>query len=215
MMFRPSIHLCSLLTVATALILTLTACGGGDDAPRPTPLPPEMRNATSTASAIIAERAKAPCVLSAYTRSLMRQVADELWQVGTSFTGKDQGAFGLRFFEWSIAFGLLTECREVGLAGEGTPVASRVSTPIASPGAIASPVAIDGIAAVCADPERTIDRLRDAARAGLSSSITVLFNDISLETLPIIQALNPLLTARADELAVACGFQPEASPVAG
>jgi hypothetical protein len=196
------------------LALILSACGGGDDAPRPTPLPPEIRNATSTASAIIAEQAKAPCVLSEYTRSVIRQVADELWQIGTSFTGKDQGSLGLQFFQWSIAYGLLTECRDVGLSEEGTPVANESRTPVASPVATASPVAIDGIAAVCADPERTIDRLRDAVRAGLNSSITALFSDIPLENLPIIQALNPLLTARADELAVACGFQSPASPVA-
>jgi hypothetical protein len=203
----------AIIVIAVIGLVTLAACGGGgEDTPRPTPLPPEIRNATATASAIIAEQAKAPCVLSEYTRSLMRQVADDLWQIGTSFTGNQQGSLGLQFFEASIAYGLLTECREVGLSEEGTPVADGRDTLVASPAA--SPVALDGLATVCADRERTIDRLRGAVSAGLSITITALFQDITIDSLPIMQALHPLLTTRADELAVACGFQQPASPVA-
>ncbi|MEA2581981.1 MAG: hypothetical protein QOF33_66, partial [Thermomicrobiales bacterium] len=81
------------------VIGSVVACGGGSDASRSTPLPPEIRAATSTASAIERELRKAPCVVSPYTRSLLREVADELWAIGTDLGNKGEGSLGLKFYE--------------------------------------------------------------------------------------------------------------------
>jgi hypothetical protein len=185
--------------VATAVIVlaAVVACGGGTSEPRPTPLPPEIRNATSTASAIERELQKAPCAVSPYTRTLLREVADELWSIGTNLTGNQQGSLGLQFFEASIAYGILDECRETA----GTPVAQ--GSPVASP-APGDPI--------CLDRERTIDRLRDAAAKGTVISFTAAFRGIEIESQPTMVALNDLLIDLANELEVACGFRPPATP---
>ena len=181
------------------VLVFLVACGGSGK-PRPTPLPPDIRDATSTASAIEAEAGKAPCVVSPYTRSLLREVADELRELGTNLTGDERGSLGLQFFEASIAYGILTECREVGgtLVANGSPVAS--------------PVATDPI---CLDREQTIDRLHEAVRRGGSIVFTASFQGIEIASLPTMLALNHRLAELATELEVACGFRPPAtaSPV--
>jgi hypothetical protein len=182
---------------AVIVLVAVVACGGGASEPRPTPLPPEIRNATSTASAIERELQKAPCVVSPYTRTLLREVADELWSIGSNLTGREQGSLGLQFFEASIAYGILDECRETA----GTPVAE--GSPMASP-APGDPI--------CLDRERTIDRLRDAAAKGTVIAFTAAFRGIEIESLPTMLALNDLLIDLANELEIACGFRLPATP---
>ncbi len=197
---RPSVRLprfFSLFATAFLVLVAVVACGGGASEPRPTPLPPEIRNATSTASAIEAELRKAPCVVSPYTRTLLREVADELWAIGSGLTGRQQGSLGLQFFEASIGYGILEDCREVA----GTPVAEG------SP--IASPVPGDPI---CLDRARTIDRLREAVKRGTVIAFTAAFQGIEIDSLGTLLALNDLLIERANELEIACGFRPPATP---
>jgi hypothetical protein len=98
----------------------------------------------------------------------------------------------LQFYEASIAYGILTECREVG----GTPAAA--GSPAASPVA----------AAACRDPERTIGRLREAVVRGEFIAITAVFQGIELPSLPTMRILNPRLAEIANELEGACGLQP-------
>jgi hypothetical protein len=193
---RP-LRLLSLFAAAIVVLVSVVACGGGASEPRPTPLPPEIRNATSTASAIAAELRKAPCVVSPYTRSLLREVADDLWEIGSSLTGEERGSLGLQFFEASIGYGLLTECREAA----GTPAAAG------SP--IASPVPGDPI---CRDRARTIDRLREAVKRGTVIAFTAAFQGLEIDSLPTLLALNDLLIDRATELEIACGFRLPATP---
>jgi hypothetical protein len=196
---RPSARLprlVSLVAAATAVIVSAIACGGAGE-PRPTPLPPEIRHATSTASAIERELRKAPCVVSPYTRALLREVADELWDIGSNLTGDERGSLGLQFFEASIGYGLLTECRETA----GTPVAE--GSPVASP-APGDPI--------CLDRERTVDRLREAASRGMMIAITAAFQGIEIDALGTLLALNDLLIDRATELEIACGFRQPATP---
>jgi hypothetical protein len=193
----------SLVAIAMLVIGSVVACGGGSDAPRSTPLPPEIRAATSTASAIERELRKAPCVVSPHTRSLLREVADELWAIGTDLGDKGEGSLGLKFYEASIAYGILTECREV----EGTPTAD--GSPMASPAAGGTPVTT---AAACLDPERTIRRLREAVIKGGTIVFTASFQGIDLESLPTMLALNNLLADRAQELEIACGLRTPATP---
>jgi hypothetical protein len=100
----------------------------------------------------------------------------------------------LQFFEASIAYGILTECREIG----GTPVADG------SP--VASPITGDDVAA-CRDRARTIDRLREAAVRGGSIVFTASFQGIEIKSLPTMLALNQRLAELATELEVACGVR--------
>jgi hypothetical protein len=197
---RPSVRplrFLPLFAAAMAVLVSVVACGGGASEPRPTPLPPEIRNATSTASAIEAELRKAPCVVSPYTRSLLREVADDLWAIGSNFTGSQQGSLGLQFFEASIAYGLLEDCRET------------TGTPVAEGSPVASPVPGDPI---CLDRERTIDRLREAVKKGTVIAFTAAFQGIELGSLPTLLALNDLLADLATELEIACGFRLPATP---
>ena len=182
-------------------LVVLVACGGGDDGgtptPAPTPIPPEARAATATASAEAALLARPPCLVDAATRAALRQVADLLWDLGSGIVDDGDATQGLRFYEASIAYGILTECREV----DGTPVAG--GSPVA--GTVATPVACLGDAAA-------IQRLRDAAGKGTGIALQAAFAGVAVEDLEPLFALNGLLSQRAADLEVACGLRAPGTP---
>jgi hypothetical protein len=185
-------------------IAVLSACGG-PASPTPTPVPPEARTATAaaraataTASAEVALLSKSPCLVDAETRDALRQLADILWQAGTN-VGSDNAGLGLQFYEASIAYGILTDCRELG----GTPV------PLGSPAAsgVGTPI-------VCIADAEAIRRLQDAATKGTVIIFQlVLVGDVEADDLKPVAGLNNLLIERARELEIACGLRPPGTPI--
>jgi hypothetical protein len=194
----PKIRPASVLTAALAL-LALVACGGGKGTPTPvpTPLPPAVRAATATASAEAALLAKSPCLVDPAIRTILRQVADLLWDLGSEVVDDGDATQGLRFYEASIAYGILTDCREVA----GTPAAGASPEPVSA----ATPAACIG------DPA-AIQQLRDAAAKGTGIAFQAAFAGAVVEDLEPLFALNALLIQRADEIEVACGLRAPGTP---
>jgi hypothetical protein len=190
-----------LLLTGTAMAL-LAACGSADPPP-PTRAPgafateQAIRNATATARAEEALAGRPPCLLDATTREASGAISDVLWQAGTRI-GQQDGSLALTFYEASIAYGLLEECREVGATPvvSGTP-ASPVAPPIACP----------------PDPEG-MDELRDAPAKGVPIMVRLIMAGVPAEDLELMTIVNSIIWQRIEEIEVACGLRPAASPVA-
>jgi hypothetical protein len=181
----------------------LVACGGSDDPPPPTRAPGALateqaiRDATATARAEEALAGRPPCLLDAQTRDASQVISDVLWQAGTQI-GQQDGSLGLKFYEAAIAYGLLNECREVG----ATPVVA--GTP-ASPAAL--PVA-------CPPDAEGMAELRDAPAKGLPIMFQLIMAGVPAEDLELMTLVNGIIWQRIEEIEVACGLRPAASPVA-
>ena len=194
------------LAALLGLILALaSACGGGGD-PTPTVAPgdrtatAEARAATATVDAEAALARRPPCVFDPATQEAMQAISDLLWQAGTDI-GQDDASRALRFYEASIGYGLLNECRDIGLApaGPGTPVAVLLATPIT------------------ACPPGTEDALADLQHAwakGMPITVELLMLGIEAEDIEILTGANAVILRRIGELGAACGLAtPGATPV--
>lgn len=193
--------------VAIGIMLAgLVACGSGS--PASTPMPPAARTATATAyqatataSAEAALLRKSPCLVDTETREILRLVSDTLWDAGTNI-GQGNASLGLQYYEASIAYGLLADCRDVpGIdLGGATPVTS--ATPVAPAGTPTScPVTPDDIAG-----------LRDAASKGTAILFQLVFAGAEAEDLIPLMGLNTHLIERAEALEIACGLRPPGTP---
>jgi hypothetical protein len=199
--------------MAIGLMLAgLVACGSGS--PAPTPMPPAERTATATAyqatataSAEAAELRKRPCLVDTETREILRLVSDTLWDAGTN-VGSGNASLGLQYYEASIAYGLLTDCREVPGIDLGG------ATPVASPSPVAMPVGTPvGTPAACLVSPDDIAGLRDAASKGTAILFQLIFAGADAEDLAPLMGLNTLLIERAEALEIACGLRPPGTPV--
>ncbi len=192
-----------LLLVTGLAMSLLAACGGSDDPPPPTRAPgafatnTAIRDATATARAEEALAGRPACLLDAQTREAVDAISDVLWQAGTQ-VGQQDGSLGLAFYEASIAYGLLNECREVGAAPvvSGTP-ASPVAPPITCP----------------PDPEGLAE-LKDAPAKGIPIMVRLIMAGVPVEDLELMSVVNSIIWQRIEEIEVACGIRPAASPVA-
>ena len=196
------------LVIGVVAVLA-SGCGGTGD-PTPT-VAPELRtattvarDATATASAEAAYQRRPPCVLDRTTLGVVDAIADALWRLGTELADSN-GSLALEYYEASIAYGLVAECRDVG----------------ATPAAVASPMASP---ATC--PPGTgeaIERLQDAWAKGSVIVTRLLLVGMAAEDVAPMVAVNKVLIARADDLRTACGLAPPgtatpavaASPTAG
>ena len=189
--------------VALAALSLLAACAGGSD-PTPTPtLDPAAIQATATADAArqgafsqsqTAEAANKPlCLVDPTLQNALRQIGDELQDTGLDFPSGDASR-GLEIYQLGLDYAIIADCRQ--------PEAS----PVASPAA-ATPVA-------CIGTPESIQRLRDAAAAGMGFAFQLAFAGADEEVLTAFVAVNQLLILRAEELEIACGLRPPASPVA-
>ena len=191
-----------LLLVTGIAMALLAACGGSGDPP-PTRAPGEdatrsaIRDATATARAEEALAGRPPCLLDVQTREAAQAISDVFWQVGTE-VGQQDCSLGLKFYEASIAYGLLNECREVGATPVvgGTP-ASPVAPPVACP----------------PDPEGMAE-LRDAPAKGVPIMVQLIMAGVPAEDLELMSIVNGIIWQRIDEIEVACGIRPAASPIA-
>jgi hypothetical protein len=177
---------------------TLSACGGSSPNPGPTAPPTSIATPSPPAgtAAEAAEPGERSCVVDSGTREALEFLSDELWNVGTR-VGSDDASLGLRFYEASIAYGILAECRDVG-----TPPAASGSP---QPGG-------DGTPVTCPDDPDVIAQLRDAWGKGTAIMIQLLMMGIDVEDLEPMAGLNHLLSQRATELEIACGLRPPDSP---
>jgi hypothetical protein len=191
--------------VIASIILGVLAACGGDASPTPTAVPPEARtatatiyDATSTASAEIAERDKLTCVLEPDVLEVVGLLSDELWDAGNAVRADDPTR-GLELFEASIAYGVLTECREIAVspAPDASPIAS---TPFPCPPGMSPKV---------------VERLRDAAAKGMAILFQLVLAGAETDDLELIAALNGLFMQRASDLEIACGYGPPGTPEAG
>jgi hypothetical protein len=191
-----------LLLVTGVAMALLAACGGSDDPPStraPGALATEraVRDATATARAEQALAGRPPCLLGPQTRDAAQAIADVFWQAGTEI-GRQDGSLGLKFYEASIAYGLLNECRETG----ATPViAGTPTSPVAPP--IACPPDAEGMA-----------ELRDAPAKGIPIMLQLIMAGVPAEDLELVSVVNGIIWQRIEEIEVACGLRPAASPVA-
>jgi hypothetical protein len=188
------------MTCIVLLGLVLVGACGGSSAP--VPVPPADRTATAetsvaraTASAEAALRRKPPCVLNAETRHHLRQLTDSLWRIGSE-VGDDNPTRGHLFFQASIAYGILSDCRETA----GTPVPNGSPT-----------ILIDDTPTACPTDPDVIDQLRDAAGKGTAVIVQLMFTELEPEAVVPTQELNDLLMQRAADVEAKCGFQPPAS----
>jgi hypothetical protein len=124
-------------------------------------------------------------------------VADLLWDLGSQIVDGGDATQGLRFYEASIAYGILTDCREVS----GTPAAS--ASPALAPAATP---------AACLGDPAAIQQLRDAAAKGTGIAFQAAFAGAEVEDLEPLFALNGLLIQRAEEIEVACGLRAPGTP---
>ena len=193
--------------VLGTVLAILSACGSS--APS-TPVPAAERTATArvyqataTASAEVAYLRKAPCLVGPEIREALRVVSDGLWDVGSSVR-TDNASLGLQYYEASIAYGLLADCRELDATPGASPVAA--GTPLAQAGA--TPVA-------CIADAEAIGGLRDAAAKGTAILFQLVFAGAEAEDLEPMAALNGYLVQRATELEIACGLRPPGTPAPG
>lgn len=194
-----------LLLVTGIAMALIAACGGSDDPPPPTRAPgaaatdTAIRHATATARAEEALAGRPACLLDAQTLEAVDAISDVFWQVGSQLTTTGQdGSLALRFYETSIAYGLVAECREVG----ATPVGS--GTP---PSTAAPPI-------TCPPDAKGLAELKDAPAKGLPIMVQLIWAGADAEDLELISIVNAIIWERVEEIEVACGLRPAASPVA-
>jgi hypothetical protein len=191
-----------LLVMGIAMAL-LAACGGSDDPPAPTRAPgaiatdTAIRHTTATARAEEALAGRPACLLDARTLEAIDVISDVFWDIGTEI-GQQDGSLGLKFYEASIAYGLVAECRDVG----ATPVAS--GTPAAL---VAPPIA-------CPPDPKGLAELKDAPAKGVPIMVRLIMAGAEAEDLELISIVNAIIWERVEEIEVACGLRPAASPVA-
>jgi hypothetical protein len=183
------------LALVIGVVATLASGCGNTSDPTPT-IAPELRtatavarDATATASAETAYLSRPPCVLDRTTLGVVDAIADALWRLGTDLADSN-GSLALEYYEASIAYGLVAECREVG----ATPIA--IASPVASP--VACPPGTD----------EAIARLQDAWAKGSVTVTRLLLVGMAAEDLAPMVAVNQVLIARADALRTACGIAP-------
>lgn len=180
-------------------IATLCACGGSSPAPdRPaapttSATPPVLTQTAADA----ADSERRPCVLDARTREALELLSDELWKVGTRI-GSDDASLGLQFYEASIAYGILTECRDahIPLEASGSPQPAGAGTP-----------------ATCPSQPDVIAEVQDAWVKGTTIMFQLVVMGVDAEDLEPVASLNALLMQHATELEIACGLRPPGSPV--
>jgi hypothetical protein len=142
-------------------------------------------------------------MVDAGTREVLRLVADTLWDAGTN-VGQGNASLALQYYEASIAYGLLTDCREIPGIDLGG------ATPVASPSLVATPA---GTPVACPVTPEDIAGLRDAASKGTAILFQLIFAGAEAEDLAPLMGLNTLLTERAGALEVACGLRPPGTPI--
>lgn len=192
-----------LLLVTGIAMALLAACGESDAPPPPTRAPGTfateraIQDATATAQAEQALAGRPSCLLAPQTRDAAQVIADVFWQAGTEI-GQQDGSLGLKFYEASIAYGLLNECREVG------------ATPVVG-GTPASPVALP---IACPPDPKGLAELKDALVKGVPIMVQLIMVGVPVEDLELMSIVNNIIWQRIEEIEVACGIRPAASPVA-
>jgi hypothetical protein len=168
----------------------LSACEG--EAQPTATIAPEMQAATATASAEAADRMLPPCVLDRSTLGTVEAIADTLWRLGAQIEER-QPEVARAYFEASIAYGAVAECRRVW----DTPVASGTA-------------GVD--VAACPYAEDLIGRLHDAWTRGMPMVDRLRLNGIAPADLAPVIEVNTRLREREAELRTACGLDQPVTP---